>query len=73
MGDFKTLIVFGYDPIAKEYTGTAFDNSGAFVSVTVGTSRATSGIGLGTATRAMASQRTSGAGSPTHRPDRQLI
>ena len=35
MGDFKTLIVFGYDPAARQYTGTAFDSSGAYTSATV--------------------------------------
>ncbi len=36
LGDFKTHIVFAYDPIAKKYTGTLFDNSGAFESATIG-------------------------------------
>jgi hypothetical protein len=35
LGDFKTHIIFSYDPITKKYTGTLFDNSGAFESSTV--------------------------------------
>jgi hypothetical protein len=34
-GDLKTLIVFGYDPVAQKHTGTVFDNSGAFESSTI--------------------------------------